>query len=342
MNRNGTLSIPFVLIIAAVSGFAGGGSEAASSAGSSGTNATPIGVADAVATVNGEPIPRAEFDRIVAAQLHQGRFAAEGQVAPERRAAVRQQVLEALITQRVLLQRAAAAGVQVEPEAVDAMIDEVQRQFPTEQEFLIVLGEQGLTPQDFRLELENQLKIERLIDREVDSDVSVTDEEVRAFYDQNPRSFEQGEQVAARHILFTSDTLETEAERAAAGRRLAAIRADIVAGADFGDMAREHSQGPSGPSGGDLGVFGRGQMVAEFEAVAFGLAVGEVSEVFETAFGFHIVQVTDRIEAVTIGFDEAEPRIVEFLLERGRNEAAGRYVAELRADAQVETFGAED
>ena len=118
--------------------------------------------------------------------------------------------------------------------------------------------------------------------------------------------------------------------------------ADIVAGADFGDMAREHSQGPSGPSGGDLGVFGRGQMVAEFEAVAFDLAVGEVSEVFETAFGFHIVQVTDRIEAVTIGFDEAEPRIVEFLLERGRNEAAGRYVAELRADAQVETFGAED
>ena len=328
MNRNGTLSIPFVLLVAAVSSFAGGGSEAASSAGSSGKNATPIGVADAVATVNGEPIPRAEFDRIVAAQLHQGRFAAEGQVAPERRAAVRQQVLEALITQRVLLQRAAAAGVQVEPEAVDAMIDEVQRQFPTEQ--------------DFRVELEHQIKIERLIDREVDSDVSVTDEEVRAFYDQNPRSFEQGEQVAARHILLTSDTLENEAERAAAGRRLAAIRADIVAGADFGDMAREHSQGPSGPSGGDLGVFGRGQMVAEFEAVAFDLAVGEVSEVFETAFGFHIVQVTDRIEAVTIGFDEAEPRIVEFLLERGRNEAAGRYVAELRADAQVETFGAED
>lgn len=342
MNRNCTLLIPFVLIAAAVSGFAAGDSDAASSVGASGASATPIGIADAVATVNGEPIPRAELDRIVAAQLHQGRFQDGGEVAPERRAAVRQQVLEALITQRVLLQRAAAAGVQIEPEAVDAMIDEVQRQFRTEQEFLIVLGEQGLDLEDFRVELENQIKIERLIDREVESAVSVTEDEVRAFYDQNPQSFQQGEQITARHILFTSDTLETEADRDAAERRLEAIRADIVAGADFGDMAREHSQGPSGPSGGDLGVFGRGQMVTEFEAVAFGLAVGEVSEVFETAFGFHIVQVTDRIEAATIRFDEAEPRIVEFLLEQGRNEAARRYVAELRADARVETFGAED
>lgn len=337
MNHRHTLFVSFLLIAAAVSVFAGGNGEESSTSGSDGT---PIDIADAVATVNGEPIARAEFDEVVEANLYRLQFQGGGEVAPEQRAAIEEQVLEGLITQRVLLQQATAADIEVTPEEVEEMIGEFQGQFPTEQAFLLALEEQGFELEEFRIELENQMKIEALIDQEAFTDVSVTDEDVRAFYDQNPQFFEQPEQVAARHILLTSEALESEADRTAAQQRLGAIRADIVAGADFGDMAREHSQGPSGPSGGDLGVFGRGQMVAEFEEVAFGLAVGQVSQVFETAFGFHIVQVTDRIEASTTPFTEVEPRIAEFLLEQGRNEAAQQYVTELREDAEVETFEA--
>jgi peptidyl-prolyl cis-trans isomerase C len=101
-------------------------------------------------------------------------------------------------------------------------------------------------------------------------------------------------------------------------------------------MARTHSQGPSGPSGGSLGVFGRGQMVPEFEDQAFSLEVGEVSDVFETQFGYHIVQVTERVPATTLSFEESREQIRQFLTEAERNEGAQQYVEELRAAATVE------
>lgn len=118
----------------------------------------------------------------------------------------------------------------------------------------------------------------------------------RAAPSPTPPAADPAEQVAARHILIQyrgatragPDITRSREEARAEAERIAELaRAD---GADFAALAREHSDGPTGPSGGDLGSFGRGRMHPAFEAAAFGLEVGGVSDVVETPFGFHVIQ----------------------------------------------------
>ncbi|MGE5546416.1 MAG: peptidylprolyl isomerase [Solirubrobacterales bacterium] len=103
-------------------------------------------------------------------------------------------------------------------------------------------------------------------------------------------------QVRASHILLMyKGSMRSMADRSKdeAMVQIAALRDKVIAGADFGQLAREHSDCPSGQEGGDLGYFGRGQMVPEFEEATFKLQPGQVSDVVETAFGYHLIQRTD-------------------------------------------------
>lgn len=101
--------------------------------------------------------------------------------------------------------------------------------------------------------------------------------------------------VRASHILLMyRGSMRSTASRSKedAQREIAAIEAQVVAGSDFAALARAHSDCPSGASGGDLGKFGRGQMVKPFEDAAFGLEVGATSTVIETPFGYHLIRRT--------------------------------------------------
>ena len=103
------------------------------------------------------------------------------------------------------------------------------------------------------------------------------------------------DQVQASHILLMyagSQGSSATRSKEEAKSELEAIAAQVTDGGDFAELAREHSDCPSGKQGGDLGPFGRGQMVPEFETAAFGMEVGATSDVFETDFGYHIVQRT--------------------------------------------------
>ena len=133
---------------------------------------------------------------------------------------------------------------------------------------------------------------------------------IRRSYQANRNAYRQEEQVKARHILFMSRDPAPEADRKAKARAdslLAAIRKE---GGDFADLARRFSQEPGAPaSGGDLGWFGRGRMVKEFEEAAFALKPGEISPVVKTQFGYHIIKLEDRKAAGVRPFAEVEPEI---------------------------------
>jgi peptidyl-prolyl cis-trans isomerase C len=103
------------------------------------------------------------------------------------------------------------------------------------------------------------------------------------------------EQVRASHILLMyagSERSSATRSKDQAEQQIASIKAELDGGADFADLARRHSDCPSGKRGGDLGAFGRGQMVGAFEQSAFGLPVGGTSGVVETPFGYHIIRRT--------------------------------------------------
>tara|TARA_B100000614_G_scaffold211604_1_gene194887 strand:- start:1538 stop:2617 length:1080 start_codon:yes stop_codon:yes gene_type:complete len=294
-----------------------------------------IEVSDAVARVNGELVSREEFDNVVASNISRYEYQSGQTFNDAQRPGLEQQVLDGLITRTILEQETDRLGITVSDERFNETLGQFKEQFPNDSAYQMALEEQGFTEAEFEQELRRQMVIEELIRSQVYDQIEVTDEDIRGFYDDNPQYFEQPEQVAARHIILTTQDVD-DAGREELRAQLEDIRQQIVDGADFAEMAREYSQGPSAENGGDLGTFGRGQMVPEFEQVAFSLDVGEVSDIVETQFGYHIVQVTERIPAQTQSFEDSRDRIQQFLTEEARNRGAQEYVRGLRDTAEVE------
>jgi peptidyl-prolyl cis-trans isomerase D len=140
--------------------------------------------------------------------------------------------------------------------------------------------------------------------------VKVTDREVERYYNQNIYLYETLEQVGASHILFKTTEHDEEEVR----QKAEEVLAQIKSGADFAEMAKKYSEDTSAEQGGDLGLFGRGQMVPEFEEAAFSLNSGEVSDLVRTTYGYHIIKVTERQEPITRPLDTVSDEIRNILL----------------------------
>jgi peptidyl-prolyl cis-trans isomerase C len=135
----------------------------------------------------------------------------------------------------------------------------------------------NLTEADLRFQFERDLAIRKLLDDQIGGKITVSEKESRAYYDSNLESFKKPEQVRASHILIKVDPGADEAKKAEARTKIESLQAKLKKGEDFGALAKEYSEGPSGPKGGDLGFFGRGQMVKPFEEAAFSMKPGQVS-----------------------------------------------------------------
>ena len=257
------------------------------------------GLGEAVASVNGEVITQLDlYNQLI------------GQDGAS--------ILDELIQERLVDQAARQAGVVVTEAEIDQAVAEIRGQFGSEEQFLAALRSYSITVEQLRRDQAFSLKVTRLLTPSIPVDDTV----LAAFFTANSTQFDQ-RTVHARHILLST---EQEAQ---------AVKEQLAAGADFAALAKEKSTDPSAQTnGGDLGTFGAGVMVAEFERVVFSLAEGEVSEPFQSPFGWHIAQVL-----VTQGeapdFAALKDVVRELYLEEQVAERAGDWLAELRAKAQV-------
>ncbi|HEX6201611.1 MAG TPA: peptidyl-prolyl cis-trans isomerase [Thermoanaerobaculia bacterium] len=179
--------------------------------------------------------------------------------------------------------------------------------------------------EDFRAPAQRRASYLLVDQSRVAQEVAPSDAELQAYYQQNQDEFRTEEQVEARHILLRTG----ERTAAEARQQLEAAKARIAAGEDFAALVRELSEEPgAGERGGSLGYFGRGAMVPEFEAAAFGAEVGEVVGPIETPFGVHILEVTGRRQAGVRPFAEVRAEIVQRL----RGERAGTRAREIAAE----------
>jgi parvulin-like peptidyl-prolyl isomerase len=182
------------------------------------------------------------------------------------------------------------------------------------------------------------LEIEKIIESEVNTKVTVGDADVDTFYKQNIERFKEGESVHAAHILIavpqTADAAQKAAGKAKAQEILKQARAS---GADFAKLAKDNSQDPgSAPNGGDLGFFPKGQMTPTFEAAAFKLKPGAISDVVETPFGYHIIKVIERRPARTVPLAEIGPRVKEFLTQNERQAKLEKFIEQAKTKTKIE------
>ena len=292
---------------------------------------------DKAATVNGQVITKTELDQELQPVLQ--RMAMQGQQPqPEQVAEIREKVLDSLINRELLVQDAKAQGVSVEAEALDAQMEQVRGQFPEEAQFKEALSQMGIDEETLRAQMRQRLLIQKLIEERIAKDVTVTDEEAQAYYAAHPEQFKTGEQIRARHILIKSEPEASDTDKKEARQKLEEVQGKLEKGESFADLAEEYSEGPSGPKGGDLGYFERGQMVKPFEDAAFALKDDEVSEIVETRFGFHLIKAVDRKAASTTPFAEIKDQIKAQLKKQAVQETVGEHLEALKAKAEIERF----
>lgn len=257
-----------------------------------------------VATVNGEEIMQDE--------LFEALYAQGGKDA-----------LDQLITRRLILQESEQAGITVSEEDLDAEIDSIILESfqGSEEAFLSALDYYGISEESFR----EDARLNMLVRQIALEQINPTDEDVRAYFEENRDLFDQAEEVEARHILVESEELVNE---------IAAMLAD---GDDFAALAAVHSLDQSNKdSGGYLGFFSRGMMVEEFEEAAFALEVGEISEPVQTNFGFHLIELLGRKEASEVDFDTISEQVREALIEEQIPVVINTLVQTLYEKAEIE------
>jgi len=313
-----------------------------------------------VATMNGRPLYSDAYAKEVESVLGQykqmyAQFGMDfdgllvGASGRELMLTLQLEAMSRLAAREVLAEETEARGIAPSDAEVDLAYATLFAQFlagrgETEAEFEAYMESVGLDMDEFVANAWNSVR-ERLmvqaLQAAVIDPVSLSESDVATYYEENFDAYNEQEQVRASHILFgTSDAdlqayldahadafettdLETERDALIAAIRDEADEAlrELRAGADFAEMARERSTCGSAANGGDLDWFGRGRMVSEFEDAAFALEVGEISDVVETQFGFHIIQKTDYQEASTFELEEIMDQ-VRFDAEAAANEEA--------------------
>jgi len=288
------------------------------------------------AEVNGVAITRDDLERQFEAYRNQQNVSLAQIGGPQQYRELRRRVLEVMIDQELLWQEAQAKGVLVQDASVNEMVAQARDAQPTQQAWKEMLKKASLTENGLRDDTKRRLSIAKLIREQIAKDITVSDEEVHAYYAANPEPFTTPEEVHARHILFKLPPGADEATAAATRAKGEKVLAEARGGADFAELARKHSEGPTGSAGGDLGFLGRGRAAPSFEAAAFTLAPGEVSGLVETENGLHIIKVEARRGGDTIPEAEASPRIRDYLVGQKVSRALQVHVKALRGRAEIE------
>lgn len=290
---------------------------------------------DKAAVVNGVVITRAQYDKEI--EVHLQRVARQGrQMSEEQLTKLKKDILDGLIEREVLYQESQKAGIKVSDEKVNEQLAGIQKRFPSEEEFKKALASMNLTEDEVRTQIQRGLAIRELIEQKVASKIIISDEDTKAYYDKNPQLFKQPEQVKASHILIKVEPTADEAAKAAARKKIQDIQQKLKDGGDFAALAREYSEGPSGAKGGDLGYFSRGQMVKPFEDTAFAMKPGEVSDLVETRFGYHLMKVYEMKPEQTLAYGDVKDKIAQRLKQEKIETEANLYVQNLKKDAKVE------
>ena len=286
-----------------------------------------------VATVNEEPITSVELDK----ELQQMQKELEKLPASEK-ANLRSTALNRLVDKKLIDQKIRELDIRVSDEEVRLAIEDVKKQNNISQEALEqALAGQGLSFEQYKKQLKEQLERLRLMSQEVRAKVQVGEREIREQYEANRTRYGAEEEFRARHIFFKVEKKGGAEELARAEKLAGEVLKEARAGKDFAELARKHSTDPAAArDGGDLGTFKREDMLPEIGDTVAALKPGEVSDLVLSPAGLHIIKLEERKPGKGRSFEEVKDEIEEQLYKKKADERFNQWVKELRTAAAIE------
>lgn len=231
--------------------------------------------------------------------------------------------LNALISEKILSAEVEAKKITVSDEEIQENIDEMTEYYGGEEEMNNALVQYNLTLDDVKENIVNNLQLQKILEPYIE----ISDDEIAQYFENNKDYLDQAEEVKASHILVESKEVADE------------VKEKLDGGADFAELAKEYSTDTSNSQfGGSLGYFGRGEMVPEFEEVAFSMKVDEISEPVETQFGFHIIKVEDHKEAKEATLDESKEDIRKTIFQDKMGDAYNTWYTEMLEEYKITNY----
>jgi peptidyl-prolyl cis-trans isomerase C len=290
-----------------------------------------------VARINGEEIGRADFEKQM--ERTRARFQRAGrQIAPALETRLKENLIRKLVEEQLIEQKAKAEGVTVTSEEIAAKVTEHKTRFGSEKAFQSFLERTNQGEADVKADLEKNLLRDKLFAKMLAS-AEPTEADAKKYYDENLDKYKQKEQIKASHILFKVEKTTTDKDKKAKLAEAKKVLADVKkAGANFEEVAKKYSDGPTKERGGDLGTFSRGRMVKPFEDAAFAAKPGEIVGPVETQFGYHIIKVYEKTPESQRAFDDVKESILTSLKARQKSKATRELLDKLKAEAKVEVL----
>ncbi|KOS61165.1 peptidylprolyl isomerase [Lysinibacillus agricola] len=257
---------------------------------------------DYVAKVDGEKILQTELDDALREQYGT-------------------EVLDTLITNKIVELEAKKEEVSVSEDAIQAEYDELADSYGGEESLQAALEANGLTEQSVK----DNIRMYQLTKNVIAASIDISDEEVAQYFEDNKDSYGQKEEVVASHILLEDEATAKD------------VLAKINAGEDFSELAKTYSiDSTTNEDGGEIGYISRGQMDEQFEEVAFGLEKGSISDIVQTSEGYHIIKVTDKVPAEEAVFEDVKDEVYATMLEERINEEYASWLAEKQEQYKIE------
>ena len=249
--------------------------------------------------------------------------ATEHNFSEQERTELERSFLAQKIEREIILSEADRAGIQIPKTQLDVIVAGNLAEYPAG-DFEDMLRQQHLTLEEWKGQMEDNMRIEAAARNLAYARITIGEEEIAAYYQENRERFHRSEQVRARQIALASET---------EGRKILGL---LHQGQPFPVVAKKFSRSPDAEQGGDLGFFGRGEMPLEFDQAVFTLPVGRLSEIVKSEYGYHIFLVEERRSASRLTLDQVREEIVAVLRETKEEEAYQQWLQTLRSRAAIE------
>jgi peptidyl-prolyl cis-trans isomerase C len=297
----------------------------------------PLAIApeEVVVTVDGEKITHGEIMQGVQMNMMQMSRKVPPQQLSKMAGQIYKNVTDTLIANILLTKAAEKSSLVVSDDDLTKEISQIETNAPAGTSLKDALAENKIDFDEWKKDLRKQMLVRKLVEEKTADVPSATATDVTKFYEENADSFKAPESVTASHILLAFTPEDTDATKAQKKKDIEKIHADILAGGDFAVIASQVSDCPSKKQGGSLGTFTHGQMVPEFETAAFSQKIGNVGDVIETQFGYHIIKVTDYKPAGIQPLSQVKDQLQEYLTGKKKQESLMVYIEELKAKADI-------
>jgi len=287
-----------------------------------------------VAVVNGAALFSAELEQEVMGILPENR-SFHGQISTEKMKKIRSEALQKLVNAELQFQDAVAKGMKVSPDELKSELGRLSAGFKSKKEFQTAIEISGFSEKSFDRFVERMLLSARVRKAEVDDKIAVTDALVKAKYAENEKRYSKPQEYRASHILIKVDPSAAPEDRVALRTKADGILKRLRAGEDFASIASNESDDMSRINGGDLGAFHAGQLVSEVDSVLEKMKVGEISDVIESIYGYHIIKLTERRPQRQIPIEEVQDKIRKELIDAEKTRLSEQWMTTLKAKAVI-------